>query len=59
MKKKEKVPSTRNFVHKYDIEVNRAQTHVDRKKNDRKGYRKHKGAHECPFDFSTISILRT
>jgi hypothetical protein len=34
----------RNFVAKYDRLVNRAKTHIDRKKAMKKGYEKHKKA---------------
>lgn len=32
----------RNFVAKYDWQVNKAKTFVDRKKESKKGYTKHK-----------------
>ncbi len=32
-----------NFVAKYDWQVNKARTFVDRKKELKKGYRKHRG----------------
>lgn len=32
----------RNFVAKYDWQVNKAKTFVDRKKESKKGYMKHK-----------------
>jgi hypothetical protein len=31
-----------NFVHKHGMEFNKAQVHVDRKKNSKRGHIKHK-----------------
>ncbi|WEM33128.1 hypothetical protein EJP02_067 [Escherichia phage EJP2] len=45
MKKKSQtnVPDVRNFVHKHMETFSKAQTFVDRKKDQRNGKRKHKG----------------
>lgn len=43
MSKKSKKPAVQNFVHKHMEEFNKPQTHVDRKKEDKKGTIKHKG----------------
>ena len=46
-----KKQGVRNFVHKYSIELNRATVEVDRKKALKRGYCKHKGGKQAPFDF--------
>lgn len=43
MSKKNKTPAVNNFVAKHMEEFNRPQTHVDRKKEMKKGTTKHKG----------------
>lgn len=40
--KEDKINKPRNFVHTHGVEFNKAQVHVDRKKRDRDGYKKHK-----------------
>ncbi|WNA15734.1 hypothetical protein XaC1_91 [Xanthomonas phage XaC1] len=40
---KKKKPKVQNFVHKHMEEFNRAQTHEDQKKAQKKGKVKHKG----------------
>ena len=42
MAKDDKINKPRNFVHTHGVEFNKAQVHVDRKKRDRDGYKKHK-----------------
>ncbi len=46
-----KKQGVRNFVHKHSIELNRATVEVDRKKALKRGYCKHKGGKQAPFDF--------
>ena len=50
-----KKQGVRNFVHKYSIELNRATVEVDRKKALKRGYCKHKGGKQAPFDFLAVA----
>lgn len=43
--KKARPNATRNLVQCYSLRVNRAATHVDRKKQEKAGGRKHRGAY--------------
>lgn len=43
--------SPRNFVHKHGMEFNTAKVYDDRKKKSKRGYKKHKGGNDAPFDF--------
>lgn len=52
-----KKQGVRNFVHKYSIELNRATVEVDRKKALKRGYCKHKGGKQAPFDFLCFQKL--
>ena len=51
-----KKQGVRNFVHKYSIELNRATVEVDKKKALKRGYCKHKGGKQAPFDFVLLSL---
>ena len=53
-----KKPGVRNFVHKYSIELNRATVEVDKKKALKRGYCKHKGGKQAPFDFLCFQNFR-
>ncbi len=49
-----------NFVAKHMHEVNKSQVFVDRKKNSKRGYEKHKkgrySQEDRPFQFSSIQL---
>ena len=53
-----KKQGVRNFVHKYSIELNRATVEVDKKKALKRGYCKHKGGKQAPFDFLCFQNFR-
>lgn len=48
-KKSDEVPNVQNFVHKHMETFNRPATHVDRKKEMKKGKTKHKGRDDASF----------
>lgn len=54
-----KKSGVRNFVHKYSIELNRATVEVDKKKALKRGYCKHKGGKQAPFDFLNLCVVRS
>lgn len=41
----------RNFVHKHAWKYNKARTHRDRKKDEKRGYQKHKNPHPPGVSF--------
>jgi len=45
-------PEVQNFVHKHMETFNKPQTHVDQKKESKKGKIKHKGRYDASFDVS-------
>ena len=59
-KKKQPKVIVHNFVAKHMHEVNKSQVFVDRKKNAKRGYQKHKGRSvDLPYFLSRLSIYNT
>jgi hypothetical protein len=51
-KKTQEAPQVNDFVAKHMNTFNKAATHIDRKKESKKGNTKHKGRYDASFDVS-------